>query len=101
MRVELLLIPGCPNAEAARAVLTRCLDQLGLDLAVLERVGDHPSPTVLVDGIDVMSDTDAPAGALAIGACRVDVPTPPRVLAALRGRLNQPGRPAGPVGELP
>src|SRR5215213_4090645 len=54
MRVELLLSPDCPHAPAARAVLGRCLAALGTDLRVNERVGDFPSPTVLVDGVDVM-----------------------------------------------
>jgi len=80
MKVELLLAPHCPNAPAARTVLAACLRRLGMDIRVPERVGDFPSPTVLVDGVDVM--TDAP-GAPAMQACRLDLPTESRVLAAL------------------
>jgi hypothetical protein len=83
MNVELLLAPDCPHASAARAVLTGCLDQLGLDVPVRERVGDYSSPTLLVDGVDVMTGT---AGTPRMQACRLDVPTASRVLAALRGR---------------
>jgi hypothetical protein len=79
--VELLLAPDCRHGPAARAVLAECLDQLGLDLPVQERVGDYPSPTVLVDGIDAMTNA---AGAPGRRACRLDVPTMARVLAALR-----------------
>jgi hypothetical protein len=83
MTVELLLAPDCANAPAARAVLTTCLRRLGLDLRVRERVGQFASPTILVDGVDVMTGA---TGAQPARACRLDVPTEPRVLAALRGR---------------
>jgi hypothetical protein len=82
MEVELLLAADCPNAAAARVMLANCLDRLGLDLRVRERVGDYPSPTILVDGIDVMTGL---RGLSPLGACRLDVPTASRVLAALRG----------------
>jgi hypothetical protein len=83
VRVELLLAPGCPNASAARAVLETCLRRLGLTVHVRERIGDFSSPTILVDGIDVM--TDVP-GAPAMHACRLDVPSESRVCAALGRR---------------
>lgn len=83
MKVELLVAPDCPHAPAARSMLAECIDQLRLGIAVLERVGDYPSPTVLVDGVDIM--TGAP-GAPRIQACRLDVPDARRVLAALRGQ---------------
>jgi hypothetical protein len=81
MNVELLVAPDCPNASAARALLTTCLHRLGLDIGVRELVGDYPSPTILVDGIDVMTGQ---AGGRPISACRLDVPTESRVLAALQ-----------------
>lgn len=82
MRVELLLAPDCPHADAARVTVDRCLEQLGLDTQVIERLGDYPSPTLLVDGVDVMNDASGTPRAL---ACRLDVPTESRVLAALHG----------------
>jgi hypothetical protein len=87
MRVELLLAPDCPNAAAARTALTEALHQLRLTVAVVERIGDFPSPTILVDGVDVMNDN---AGAPPMRACRLDVPTVPKLLTAL-GRYP-PGR---------
>jgi hypothetical protein len=100
VRVELLLAPDCPHAADARAVLARCLDQLGLDEVVAERVGDYPSPTVLVEGVDVMSGTARDAtGAPELRACRLDVPTAPRILAALQGRRGRPGAPSDPAGK--
>lgn len=81
MNVELLVAPDCPNAAAARAVLVECLDRLGLIVQVRERVGDYPSPTILVDGVDVMTNRpEMPR----VRACRLDVPTADRILAALQ-----------------
>jgi len=81
MDIELLVRPHCPNAVAARSLLTACLSQLGLDVQVRERVGDYPSPTILIDGVDVMT---AQSGAPPRQACRLDVPTAARVLPALQ-----------------
>ena len=81
MRIELLTSPGCPNADAARTLVNECLATLGIHVAIVDRVGRYPSPTVLVDSVDVMRpEAGAPIGA----ACRLDLPTPQRVLDALR-----------------
>ena len=81
MRIELLTSPGCPNAAAAKATITECLTALGMDVPIIDRVGNYPSPTVLVDGVDVMRpEAAAPTGE----ACRLDLPTPQRILDALR-----------------
>jgi hypothetical protein len=85
MRVELLLVPDCPHAESARALLARCLAEAGLAVPVVERVGDYPSPTVLVNGVDVMTGR---VGFRDAGACRLDRPTPQKVFAALRGQAG-------------
>jgi hypothetical protein len=85
MRVELLTAPGCPNAAAAKRAVADCLTELGIDVRIIERVGRYPSPTVLVDGTDVMR----PDGEMADGdACRLDLPTPQRILQALREALR-------------
>jgi len=86
MRLELLLTPGCPNAAAARAVLAESLDRLGLAVPVHERVGEFPSPTILVDGVDVMTGR---TGAPQAHGCRRDLPTISRVHAALCGRTSR------------
>ena len=82
MDVELLVAPHCPNAAVARSILAECLHRLGLDMPVRERLGDYPSPTILVDGVDVMT---ARHQARSRPACRLDVPTVARVLLALHG----------------
>jgi hypothetical protein len=84
MKLELLLTPGCPNAAATRAVVAECLDRLGLAIPIQERVGDFPSPTILVDGVDVMTGL---TGAPPVHACRLELPTRSRLLAALRGSV--------------
>jgi hypothetical protein len=81
MKIELLHVPGCPHVDAARALLTECLTELRLEVSVEDKEGAYPSPTILVDGVDVM---DAPASRAA--ACRLDVPTKSRLLVALRDR---------------
>jgi hypothetical protein len=81
MRIELLTAPDCPHAAPARQVITDCLTSLGLDVPIIDRGGHYPSPTVLVNGVDVMRpEAAAPVG----DACRLDLPTPRRVLDALR-----------------
>jgi hypothetical protein len=85
MKVELLYVPGCPNVINARLLLRACLHEMGLELPIEEREGDYPSPTILLDGQDVMG---SPASEAA--ACRLDVPTRERVLAALLGSSGLP-----------
>ncbi|HET6732179.1 alkylmercury lyase [Mycobacterium sp.] len=81
MRIELLTSHGCPNAAGAKAAVTECLTALGIDVPIIERVGRYPSPTVLVDGIDVMRhDGETPEG----DTCRLDLPTAQRIMDALR-----------------
>ncbi|HEY3059928.1 MAG TPA: alkylmercury lyase [Chloroflexota bacterium] len=79
MIIELLQVQGCRNVDAARELLEGCLRELVLELPVVERVGNFASPTILIDGLDVMGRHDV-LGA----ACRLDLPTRDRVLAALR-----------------
>ena len=77
--VELLYCCDCPNVDAARALLRSCLSELGLELTVVDREVDYPSPTILVDGVDVMGrpESERPG-------CRLDLPTRARVLEALQ-----------------
>ncbi len=101
MRIELLTSPGCPNADAARRVIADCLANLGIDVLVIDRVGQYPSPTVLVDGVDVMRPA---AGVPSGDMCRLDLPTPQRILDALRAhrpRRLTPTRPLAHPSRLP
>lgn len=77
-RIELLHTPGCPHVDAARSLLHRCLAEVRLEATIVDREGDYPSPTILVNGVDVMGRSSL-TGAM----CRLDLPTRDRVLAAL------------------
>lgn len=89
VRVELVYARGCPQVPAARAVVRRCLGRLGLQVAVEETEGNLPSPSVFVDGVDVMGQP-----ATSSASCRLDVPTEDRILAVLRERVHRRGDPA-------
>ena len=79
MTISILYHAGCPHARPAIDLVRRCIAQLGIAAAILEDEGDHPSPTVLVDGRDVMGVRPPPGR-----YCRLDVPTEDHVLDALR-----------------
>ena len=78
--MELRSHPGCPLIEQARALLRECLDQTGVTATVTEQIGAYPSPTVLIDGVDVMGDPGLDPG---VTACRIDTPTHTKLTAAL------------------
>lgn len=78
MKVELLHVPGCPHVASARRLVHECLAELELAAQIEEHEGAYPSPTILVDGRDVMG------GSMVVGAaCRLDRPTREAILAAL------------------
>ncbi|MBQ0897039.1 alkylmercury lyase family protein [Micromonospora sp. U56] len=82
--VELRSVPDCPNLAPARQELRAALVDLGLPLAVVtEVVGDYPSPSILVNGVDVMGGTGDESA-----ACRLDLPTGDRIRAALRQAMG-------------
>jgi len=91
VRVELLSAPGCPNVAATRQMLLDCLTELGMPTRMIERVGRYRSPTVLIDGVDVMNP--AASGRVSGDACRLDLPDRDRVLAAIRASRAGFGRP--------
>ncbi|MEC4017102.1 organomercurial lyase [Streptomyces sp. H27-D2] len=78
MIVELRSVPDCPHLPATRALLRSCLAELGLPLSFTEVVGEYPSPTVLVEGVDVMGGAGEEQA-----ACRLDLPTRQDIRAAL------------------
>ena len=79
MKIELLHVSDCPNVDAARTLLKECLIELQFSVTIIEKEGAYPSPTILINGVDVMG---APASQGA--ACRLDIPTKHRLVAALR-----------------
>lgn len=79
MIVELRSVPDCPNLGAARSTLVSCLAEAGVTVPIIERVGEYPSPSILVDGVDV---TGAASGGPP--ACVLRPPTAAQIQAALR-----------------
>jgi hypothetical protein len=65
--------------EQARELLRGCLNELGLtNVEVDDREGDFPSPSIIVNGMDVMDPQP-----IATASCRLDLPTRERVMRAL------------------
>jgi len=78
MTVEVLYFTGCPHAADALALVRRCVARLELAVEVGEKVGAFPSPSVRIDGRDVMGEPRTEGA-----ACRLDLPTEDCVMAAL------------------
>jgi hypothetical protein len=76
--IQILHVPDCPLVGRVRELVRQALDRTNIQAKVEERVGDYPSPTLLIDGRDV---TGRPQGEGT--ACRLDLPTEQQVLAAL------------------
>lgn len=86
MTIEIVYFEGCARAPAARGLLDRCLEKLGITVPVDARTWDGPSPTIRIDGVDVMA-VSLPN----VCACRLDLPTDERLLGALeRARSKTP-----------
>jgi hypothetical protein len=89
VKIQLLYFPGCPNVDAARASVRQALAAEALDTPVEEIDVEDPdapawargwgSPTVLVDGADVLGAARAGSS-----ACRVYVGGAPAVDAIRR-----------------
>ena len=76
--IEILVVPDCANAAAARAVVNAALSDLGMGhtpvrttvvetLAIAADRGFTGSPTILIDGRDPFAEPSAPPAL----ACRV------------------------------
>lgn len=85
MRIELLVVPECPNESIAAGRLRRVLDEAGLTETVVhvqvvtpDTVSDVAqfggSPTILVNGVDPFADEQTTGGEQTTGvglSCRV------------------------------
>lgn len=93
--IELVSFPGCPNRDAARAMLEERLAAKGLDIPVREvdsthpdnreRYGGYASPTVLVNGREICPGEKAGADACRIYPGGRGLPPQDAVDAALDG----------------
>ena len=80
-RIVLLSVPHCPLVEQVRKTLADCVATAGVAITAEERVEPCASPTLLIDGHDVTGRHLS-----AHASCRLDLPTPEQILAALVGR---------------
>lgn len=89
--VCILHVPDCPLLGRVRADVERALDIVGAGIVLQEIAGPYPSPTVLVEGVEV---TGRP---LSGGpSCRLDLPTTDEIVAAI---LAATAEGAGPENE--
>lgn len=79
-RIQILHVAGCPLLDGVREIARRGLARVRCSARIEEIEGNYPSPTLLVNGIDVVSGRPVSSHA----ACRLDVPTEDQVVAALR-----------------
>jgi hypothetical protein len=79
MKVELRSVADCPNVARIRDLLRSCMEELGLPPQVDESQGEYPSPSILVNGTDVMGDPG-----YRTASCRLDLPTRAAILQALQ-----------------
>lgn len=91
--VQILHVPDCPLVERLRAEVESRLAQVapGLRLSLVE--GDYPSPTLLVNGMDVT--TGAPVSGEP--RCRLDLPTSQQIRDALGALAEGHKRSANPT----
>lgn len=79
-RVQILHVEGCPLVDGLRETVRRSLARAGCAARIEELEADYPSPTLLIDDIDVVTGRPPDLHP----ACRLDVPTEDQVVAALR-----------------
>jgi hypothetical protein len=77
--VELRYVQDCPLIDQVRIALHECLRHNGIAVAVRERQGDYPSPTLIINGLDVATGTPPADGV----CCRLDLPTHDQIHTAL------------------
>lgn len=85
-RIQILQVEDCPLVDRLIDNLERCLAAADIAEPVELLVGDYPSPTLLIDGIDVTT------GQLPTGEprCRLDLPTPKQIEAAVTPLASRP-----------
>jgi hypothetical protein len=87
LAIQILHVPDCPNVETLQAIVQRSLTTLGMSATVDEIEGPYPSPTLVVNGVEVNPRPEAIEA-----ACRLDLPTEAQILDALTRENRQPDR---------
>lgn len=86
VQVQVLHVPDCPLLPRVREILRACLAQTPAAVVVDEVEGDYPSPSIVINGLDVVTG-QAPHTET---SCRLDLPTVDQILTALRNAAAGP-----------
>jgi hypothetical protein len=78
--VRILHVPGCPLVDQLRTLLDDCIRHSGMRPVVETVSGSYPSPTMLINGIDVATGRP-PTDQV---CCRLDLPTSEQIVTALQ-----------------
>lgn len=78
-RILILHVPDCPLVDRLLLDVGACIVEVAPTLRVELVEGEHPSPTLLVGGVDVV--TGAPVSGES--RCRLDLPSREQIRAAL------------------
>jgi hypothetical protein len=78
LQISILHVPDCPSIGRVRDAVEVALARVGATAVVEEIEGDYPSPTLLIDGVEIdgyplRSDP----------ACRIELPTHEEITAAV------------------
>ncbi len=85
LEIRLLHLAGCPLVDQVRVALQDCLRSTGIDATVEDIEGPYPSPTLLVNGKDVVTGQILDRS----HCCRLDLPTRDQIMTALqRGTMT-------------
>jgi hypothetical protein len=85
-RIQVLQVPDCPLVNAVLADLKAAIEDAGVKAQIDIVVGEFPSPTLVIDGLDITTG-EPPAGG---PRCRLDPPTKEQVEAAIAALRDDP-----------
>ena len=100
-RICILHVPGCPLVSQLRADVEIALVSAGAKAVIEEIEGSYPSPTLLIDGMDVTGRALS-----SVPGCRLDLPAREQIVVAIRAAgtmdaravsLERGATPGGPV----
>lgn len=95
--IRILQVPDCPLVDQLQAMVEAACDELGIHPDISHKVGDHPSPSLLIGGLDLMTGQPTEGAA----RCRLDVPSRAAIVSALRhARIASTGA-ATPAADQP
>jgi hypothetical protein len=78
VRISILHRPDCPLVAGMRAEVEAALERIRTTAVIEDIEGAYPSPTVLIDGVEV---DGYPLGS--DPACRIDLPTQEQISSAI------------------